>query len=129
MAKVSRETSKQNAAASINTGFAAHSVRQNALRFSKPENVIHHAFIFKRRKIMENKITITLAILLLLITIFSTVFYFGRLKVSFIEWLFFYPCAVSNIVFLIGLTTSLFAGNKTWFISILVANYKPIFGY
>ena len=78
---------------------------------------------------MENKITITLAILLLLITIFSTVFYFGRLKVSSIEWLFFNPCAVSSIVFLIGLTTSLFAGNKTWFISILVANYKPIFGY
>jgi len=39
MATVSRETSKQNAAASPNTGFAAHSVRQNALHFAKPENV------------------------------------------------------------------------------------------
>jgi len=73
---------------------------------------VMHLFL-NEEKIMENKIAIILAILLLLITIFSTVFYFGRLKVSFIEWLFFNPCAISNIVFLIGLATSLFTGNKT----------------
>jgi len=55
MAKVSRETSKQNAAASTNTGFAAHSVRQNALRFSKPENIIHHAFILNKDKLWKIK--------------------------------------------------------------------------
>jgi len=38
-ATVSRKASKQNAAASPNTGFAAHFVRQNATHFAKPEAV------------------------------------------------------------------------------------------
>jgi len=42
MATMSREASKQNATASPNTGFAAHSVRQNALHFAKPETVIRN---------------------------------------------------------------------------------------
>jgi len=40
MATVSRKAYEQNAAVSPNTGFAAHFVRQNALHFAKPENVI-----------------------------------------------------------------------------------------
>lgn len=62
---------------------------------------------------MSNEISLILSILLLLITIFSTVFYFGKLKVGFIEWLFFNPCGISNIIFLIGITFFLLTSNKT----------------
>ncbi len=37
---VSRKASQLNAATSPNTGFAAHFVRQNALHFAKPYNVM-----------------------------------------------------------------------------------------
>jgi len=39
MATVSRKASKQNAAASPNTGFAAHSACPNVSHFAKPETV------------------------------------------------------------------------------------------
>lgn len=39
MATVSRKASKQNAAASPNTGFAAHSVCPNVSHFAKPETI------------------------------------------------------------------------------------------
>lgn len=78
---------------------------------------------------MENKITIVLASLLLVITIFSTIFYFGRLKVTFIKWLSFNPCAISNIIFLIGFTISFFTGNKTLiYIAILPMFFRDV-GY
>ena len=62
---------------------------------------------------MSNKISIILAVLLLLISIQSSAFYFVKLKVKFIEWLFFNPCATSNIVFLIGFSLFLFKGDRT----------------
>jgi len=46
-ATVSRKASKQNAAASPNTGFAAHFVRQNATHFAKPEAVIRNSAVKK----------------------------------------------------------------------------------
>ncbi len=42
------------------------------------------------------------ALLLLLATIQSTGFFLLKLKVKFPEWLFFNPCSISNIIFLIG---------------------------
>ena len=62
---------------------------------------------------MSNKISIILTVLLFLVTLQSSFFYFVRLKVRFIEWLFFNPCATSNIVFLIGFLFSLFKGDRT----------------
>jgi len=41
-ATVSRKALKQNAAASPNTGFAAHFVHPNASHFAQPENVIRN---------------------------------------------------------------------------------------
>jgi hypothetical protein len=60
-----------------------------------------------------NKIAITLAVLLLLVTLHSSVFYSVKLRVKFIEWLFFNPCAISNIVFLIGIALFLIKGDRT----------------
>lgn len=59
------------------------------------------------------KIAIILTVLLLLVTLQSSVFYFIKLKVTFIEWLFFNPCAISNIVFLIGVALFLSKGDRT----------------
>ena len=62
---------------------------------------------------MSSKISIILAVLLLLVIIQGSVFYFLKLKVRFIEWLFFNPCAVSNIIFLIGFALFLFIDDRT----------------
>ena len=62
---------------------------------------------------MSDKIAIILPVLLLLVTLHSSVFYFVKLRVKFIEWLFFNPCAISNIVFLIGVALFLFKGDRT----------------
>ena len=53
------------------------------------------------------------SILLLLITLQSTAYYFGKLKLGFTQWLFFNPCAISNICFLIGFGLSLSKGDRT----------------
>lgn len=52
-------------------------------------------------------------VLLLVVTIQSSAFYFLRLKVKFIEWLFFNPCAISNVTFLMGFALFLFKGDRT----------------
>lgn len=57
-------------------------------------------------------ITIVLALLLLLVTIQSSGFYFAKLKVNFIEWLFFNACAPSNLVFLGGVLLFLSSNNR-----------------
>jgi len=62
---------------------------------------------------MSNEISIILIILLFLVTLQSSFFYFVKLKVRFIEWLFFNPCATSNIVFLVGFVLFLFKGDRT----------------
>jgi hypothetical protein len=62
---------------------------------------------------MGNKISTILAVLLLLITLQGSAFYFIRLRVKFIEWLFFNPCSISNVVFLIGFFLFLFKGDRT----------------
>jgi hypothetical protein len=62
---------------------------------------------------MSNKTSIICSVLLLLVTIQSSAFYFVKLKVRFIEWLFFNPCATSNITFLIGFALYLFKGDRT----------------
>lgn len=49
-----------------------------------------------------NTIGLILTVLLLLATIQSTVFFFGVLKVRFVEWIMFNACAPANITFLIG---------------------------
>jgi len=59
------------------------------------------------------KTGIILAILLLLATIQSTVFFLGLLKVKFVEWIFFNACAPSNITFLIGFILFLLVKNRT----------------
>ena len=61
---------------------------------------------------MSNKISIICSVLLLLITIQGSVYYFVKLKVRFIEWLFFNPCAISNTAFLIGFALFLFKGER-----------------
>jgi len=60
-----------------------------------------------------SKIGIILAILLLLATIQSTVFFLGILKVKFVEWIVFNACAPSNITFLIGFILFLLLKNRT----------------
>jgi hypothetical protein len=62
---------------------------------------------------MSNKLSMVLAVLLMIVTIQSSVFYFVKLKVRFVEWFYFNPCATSNIVFLIGFTLYLFKGDRT----------------
>ena len=51
-------------------------------------------------------------VLLFLVTIQGSIFYLVKLKVKFIEWLFFNPCAISNIVFLIGFIIAKTTGNR-----------------
>ena len=60
-----------------------------------------------------SKIGIILAILLLLATIQSTVFFLGILKAKFVEWIVFNACAPSNISFLIGFILFLLLKNRT----------------
>ena len=60
-----------------------------------------------------NKTGITLAILLLLVTIQSTFFFLGMLKVKFVEWIVFNACAPSNITFLIGFILFLLFKDRT----------------
>ncbi|OGP54376.1 MAG: hypothetical protein A2Y65_09275 [Deltaproteobacteria bacterium RBG_13_52_11] len=60
-----------------------------------------------------NKIGIILAVLLLLVTIQSTFFFLGALRVNFIEWIVFNACAPSNITFLIGFTLFLLLKDRT----------------
>jgi hypothetical protein len=48
-----------------------------------------------------DKIGVMLGILLLLVTIQSTFYFLGRLKVKMIEWIVFNACAPSNITLLI----------------------------
>lgn len=52
------------------------------------------------------------ALLLLIATFQGTLFYFAKLRVTFFQWLFFNPCAVSNIVFLAGFALFLLKGNR-----------------
>jgi len=61
---------------------------------------------------MGNKMSIVLAVLLLLVTVQGSMFYLVKLKVRLIEWLFFNPCAASNITFLIGFVIFLFKGER-----------------
>jgi hypothetical protein len=61
---------------------------------------------------LYKKIGIFFALLLLLITIQSVIYFFMVLKVSFIQWLFFNACAPSNILFLAGFTAYLVSGNR-----------------
>jgi hypothetical protein len=51
--------------------------------------------------------------LLLAMTILSTWYFFGSLKVRFIEWIVFNACAPSNITFLIGVALFLLVKDKT----------------
>jgi hypothetical protein len=60
-----------------------------------------------------NKIGIILAVLLLLATIQSTFYFFGTLKVRFVEWIVFNTCAPSNITFLIGVALFLLLKDRT----------------
>jgi len=60
-----------------------------------------------------DKIGVMLAILLLLVTIQSTFYFLGRLKVKMIEWIVFNACAPSNITFLIGFILYLFFKDRT----------------
>jgi hypothetical protein len=62
---------------------------------------------------MRALIQIIFVVFLLVVTIQSSAFYFLRLKVKFIEWFFFNPCAISNVTFLIGFTLFLFKGDRT----------------
>jgi hypothetical protein len=61
---------------------------------------------------MYKKTGFFFALLLLLITIQSTAYFFLVLKVSFIEWLFFNACAPSNMLFLAGFVVYLAFGNR-----------------
>jgi hypothetical protein len=64
-----------------------------------------------------------LAILLLIGTLIGTVFFFFKLKVKFIEWLFFNPCSISSIIFLVGFIIFELSGNRL----ILFTAILPIF--
>ena len=61
---------------------------------------------------MRNIIVNIFIVLLFLVTIQGSIFYLVKLKVKFIEWLFFNPCAISNIVFLIGFIIAKTTGNR-----------------
>lgn len=54
-----------------------------------------------------------LAILLLLVTINSTIYFLTNLKVSPLEWVVFNACAPSNILYILCFTFFLVTGNKT----------------
>ena len=58
------------------------------------------------------RISIILAIMLLLVTLNSIYYFFSIAKVKAIEWLVFNACAPSNIVFLIGFIIFLFTKNR-----------------
>jgi hypothetical protein len=58
-------------------------------------------------------IGIILAILLLLATIQSTLFFLIVMKVKFVEWIVFNACAPSNITFLVGFALFLFFKDRT----------------
>jgi hypothetical protein len=60
-----------------------------------------------------DKIGIVLGILLLLVTVQSTFYFLGALKVKMIEWIVFNACAPSNIIFLIGFIVSLLYRDRT----------------
>lgn len=51
---------------------------------------------------MMFKVGVGLAVLLLLLTINSTVYFLGVAKASFVEWVVFNACAPSNIAYIIG---------------------------
>jgi hypothetical protein len=58
-------------------------------------------------------IGLALAIFLLLVTIQSTFYFLGVLKVKVIEWIVFNACAPSNITFLIGFVLYFFFKDRT----------------
>lgn len=60
-----------------------------------------------------NKISYLLAALLLLVTANSIWFFFGVLKVEFVEWFVFNACAPSNTAFLIGFVIYVLTKDRT----------------
>ncbi|QBD74694.1 hypothetical protein EPA93_01285 [Ktedonosporobacter rubrisoli] len=72
---------------------------------------------------MDTIICAILAILLSLTTLQAMFFYFGMLKVRFIEWVFVNPCSISNLVFLVGSLVFLLSGS--WMIMYIAA--LPLF--
>lgn len=72
----------------------------------------------------KTKITgIVLAVILLLMSINSSVFFLGQLKVSIIQWLVFNACVPSSVAYLIGLILYFKTKNKLW----LAIAVVPIF--
>jgi hypothetical protein len=59
------------------------------------------------------KIGIIAAVLLLLVTVQSTVYFLAMLKVKFITWLFFNACSPSSMVYLLGFFVYIVTKNKT----------------
>ena len=55
---------------------------------------------------------IAFLILLSLATFQSTVYFLGKLKVGFIQWIIFNACAPSNITFIIGFIIFLISGRR-----------------
>lgn len=70
-----------------------------------------------------DRISIILAVLLLLLTILSTFFFLGRLKLNFVEWIVFNACAPANVTFLIGVVLALLFKNRI----VLHAAILPMF--
>jgi hypothetical protein len=59
------------------------------------------------------KVGITLAGILLLLTINSAYYFFAIAKVNFLEWIVFNACAPSNIAYLIGFVIFLITKDRT----------------
>ncbi len=62
--------------------------------------------------VLVHKVSLGLAIMLLLVTLNSTYYFLVIAKVKAVEWLVFNACAPSNLVFLVGFMIYLFTQNR-----------------
>lgn len=70
------------------------------------------------------KITgIVLAILLLLLTLSGSGYFFFTLKVNFVQWLAYNACSPSSLVYLVGFIVFLYNKNSTWLALVFLPMY------
>lgn len=62
----------------------------------------------------EKTAGIVLAILLLLLTLSGSGYFFFTLKVNFVQWLAYNACSPSSLVYLVGFIIFLYNKNTTW---------------